>query len=165
MTKADPSRTRFLVGIRVLEPKMVTLGPVVLKCYVPAHEEMEEREVELKGAALLKDAAVAEALRLKKSLAKRCREGSLVIVEVSAKGFVYRSCWYVKPRSEEKGLLFPSPARLIRLGVFRNGSLEWYKPDSGLEVYVYEGWVDAPNDVKLVIMETEEGSRVLSNEG
>ena len=72
--------------------------------------------------------------------------------------------------------LYPRPSRLLRVGVVRVGrvlermgesgggyarlgqeDIEWHRPRG--EVYVFEGEVEAPEDVAYVIIEADHGAR------
>jgi len=148
-------------NVRILEPKVVLIGPIALKCYTgsPDREVIEERKIAVREDDIFGSIS-REVLRVKKEVAKRARSNSLVVIEVSGKGFAYKHGGKLEDTGEER-LLFPAPSKLVRLGVYRDGRLAWFRPKKGEELYVYEGLIDAPPDVDFVIIETESGSRVI----
>ena len=97
--------------------------------------------------------------------------------EVEVEGGGVRRIMGEAPKYRAQRMLFPRPARLLRLGLLRRGTeprlrgtgyvgfskedLEWITP--GEEVYVYEGVIQAPDDVIAVYLETSEGGRLVFN--
>lgn len=153
--------TTIVVSVKVLEPRLKNLGPAVIKCYVsnPQMERIEEKALVVEGDIF--ESIAAEIKKIKRELRKNVSPRSLIIIEVTGKGFVYRVGGKIEETGEE-ALLFPSPSKLIRMGFFGNGRLIWHRPAQGEELYIYEGIIDVPEDVEYVIIETENGSRVIN---
>jgi hypothetical protein len=147
-------------SIRVLEPKLISIGPVVLKCYVnkPELEKIYEKTLSVKEN--LFETISKEVIKTKKEISKKAKSNSLVLIEVSGKGFAYKHGGKIEDAGEEK-LLFPAPSKLIKIGVYQKGKLSWFKPKKGEEIYVYEGIIDVPEDVDFVVIDTDNGSHVL----
>ncbi|MCE4601504.1 MAG: hypothetical protein F7C38_08140 [Desulfurococcales archaeon] len=105
----------------------------------------------------------------------KSREGDYFEVTVEAPGII--EVMGESPKYRSQRMLFPRPARLVRVGilrserigslpsvsgdyiVFKRDDLEWY--EEGEEVYVYEGSLQASEDVVLVYIETALGPRIL----
>lgn len=153
----------MLWSIKVLEPKLINIGPVVLKCYFnrPELEKIYEKTLSVKENIF--ETLSKEVIKTKKEISKKAKSNSIVLIEVSGKGFAYKHGGKIEDSGEEK-LLFPAPSKLIKIGVFQQGKLLWFKPKKGEEIYVYEGIIDFPEDVDFVIIDTENGSHVLVNE-
>lgn len=150
-------------SIKVLEPKLMPLGPVVIKCYVnrPDLEKFEERAVPV-GENLFMSIS-KEVSKVRREIGKKVKGNSLIIIEVTGKGFAYRHGGKVEDSGEET-LIFPAPSKLVKVGVYAEGKLKWFRPNKGEELYVYEGIIDAPSGVDFVIIDTENGSHILSIE-
>lgn len=106
----------------------------------------------------------------------KSREGDYFEVKVEAPGIM--EVMGESPRYRAQRPLFPRPARLKRVGIltreritsstsgtggeyasFNLGDLEWFIEED--EVYVYEGVVNADDDVIIVYLDTSEGPRTI----
>ncbi|MCE4612721.1 MAG: hypothetical protein F7C07_02670 [Desulfurococcales archaeon] len=139
----------------------VRAGDVKLEALKPARvEELEERgdprEV------------------LMKLVETSTRRGDADFIEVSVEAGDVKEFFGDSPRHAGGRMLYPRPARLLRVGVVRvkrlaeagsgavelkEGDVEWHTVRGN--IYVYEARIEAPDDVALVIIDTSEGRRVV----
>lgn len=150
-------------NIKVLEPRLVSMGPIVLKCYInnPVLEKIEEKKLTIKEN--LFESISKEVLKVKKEISKKIKPNSIVLIEVSGKGFAYKHGGKIEDTGEER-LLFPAPSKLVKIGLHKDGKIHWIKPKKEEELYVYEGIVDIPKEIDFVIIDTENGSHILTVE-
>lgn len=157
-------RARVKVRITWYAYEKREYGGVVLGVLVPIRR-YESEEV---GDPLQVMLSVVEAT-------SRKSQGDYFEVEVEGGGV--RRIMGEAPKYRAQRMLFPRPARLLRVGLLRRslepktrgvgfvgfskGDLEWITV--GDEVYVYEGVIQAPDDVVGVYLETSEGGRLVFN--
>ncbi len=154
----------FTVRVRIFRAEMARLGPLKLE----ALRVVEEKTWRESGDPLETLAAVADAHR-----------GKAGYVEIEVLGLDKEPrvvVLGVSPQYEGRKPLFPRPARLLRIGVLRESvvrargfdekgyaeirvedDIEWVNVDSKL--YVFEGVVEAEQDVMYVIVDTEYGRK------
>lgn len=155
MTVVKVTVTRF--GKSVLE-----VGPVRLTTLKPI--EVSTEHVEGDVIEVLAKISESEALR---------EEVAYVVVEIAGAGakLIYGD---TKERGRERALL-PRPARLLKVGVVRLGSLkydprlgavvfeekdvEWHAVEG--DVYVFDSRVEVEGDVAFVVLETDLGRAVV----
>ncbi len=103
----------------------------------------------------------------------KMKEGDFYEIKVEAPGIT--EIVGESPKYKSQRGLFMKPAKLLRIGILKKESLkttsegeylivpldqlEWYDVED--DVYVYEGQLNADNDVIGVLIETEEGSRFI----
>ncbi len=143
----------------------VTVGPVELEALMKVGEEEVSR-----SARDVLDAIISETSEL---LAQR--RADLFIVEGESGDTKYVIGEGVKDRSGTRLISF-RPQRLVRLGIIRLpelqraiqgegyaklnlNSIEWY--DVPPDIYVYDGPIKAPDDVEYLVLQLEDGFRVL----
>ncbi|MCE4619095.1 MAG: hypothetical protein F7C37_06620 [Desulfurococcales archaeon] len=159
-----PQRTRVKVRITWYAYEKREYGGVVLGVLVPIRT-YESEEV---GDPLQVMLSIVEAT-------SRKSQGDYFEVEVEGGGA--KRIMGEAPKYRAQRMLFPRPARLLRVGLLRKGmeprlrgagyagfskdDLEWITPSE--EVYVYEGVIQAPEDVIAVYLETSEGGRLVFN--
>ncbi|MCE4615087.1 MAG: hypothetical protein F7B60_06135 [Desulfurococcales archaeon] len=146
----------------ILKVKGIKLG--VLK---RVKEDWKEKKLRSRQGPL--DALLSYATRVSKD--KELRDLGYVEVAVEAPGLVVTHG--DRPNYDWDEVLFPSPSKLIRIGVVRkketdsgkfqveDKDIKWIDVASK-EVYVFEGFCEAPEDALLVILDTEKGRRTLT---
>ncbi|MCE4606539.1 MAG: hypothetical protein F7B59_04310 [Desulfurococcales archaeon] len=146
----------------VLEVKGIRLG--VLK---RVKEDWKEKALRSRQGPL--DALLGYATRLSKD--RELRDLGYVEVTVEAPGLVVTHG--DKPNYDWSEMLFPSPSKLIKIGIVRkkdsesgkfqvdSGHIKWVDVASE-DAYIFEGFCEAPEDVLLVILDTEKGRRILT---
>ncbi len=158
------AKTRVKVRVVWFAYEKKSLGPVTMGLLRPV-DVYETEEVGNPVEVML---SVTEAI-------SRRGKGDYVEVRVEGAGVV--EVMGESPRYRAQRLLFPRPVRLRRLGVVRAGKarpaegsgyavirledVEWINLDG--EYYVYEGTLQASDDVLAVYLDTEEGPRILFN--
>ncbi len=157
-------RAKVRVRVRWYIAEKKYFGPVELMVLRPAKEYVSE-EVGHPVEVML---SIAER-------ASRAKEGDYFEVTVETPGLV--ETMGESPRYRGQRLLFPRPARLVRVGVLTIDKVggeaeyarvplddfEWYNVEE--ELYVFEGTLQAGDDVVLVYIETEEGPRMIIPQG
>jgi len=144
--------------VRLFKPVVVRVGSVVLKAYELVEEKQVVEEVGESSEGALADALFKLLLREKRSLAKE-REGGLVEVSCRAKDVVVAVGEAPSGEGGSGQLLFPRPAKLKRVGLWSGGEVKWVSV--GGSYYVYDGYVEAPRGVEVVLLETDRGTKVL----
>ena len=159
--RAMPAKAKIGLRVRWFEPRMLRVGNVEIEVLVPIREETLEEEAETALDALIN---VVERLS---------REGGIFEVELRDGT---RQIMGEMPRGEGRIMLSPRPSRLLAVGVLRvrdaikkglvGESALFRLPEGSVrmrrirdEVYVYEGRVEAPEDVYLIILDTNQGRR------
>jgi len=156
---------RQRVKVRIVSYRRTTVraGDVKIEALKPA--SVEEREERGDPREIL--------VRLVEESARRREEG---FTEVSVEAGDVREFFGDSPRQGGGRMIYPRPARLLRIGLVRLESLarkaggggsidlgdedvEWHRTRG--EVYVYEANIEAPPDVALVIVDTSEGRRIV----
>jgi len=154
-----------IMTLRVYRPVITRVGGVTLRVYEPLDEYESIEKISLKTR---KDAVDAVYNKLVKDRHKLFSPHGDSLVEGEVKGTGFE---LLMGRSEEHReglepqLLFPRPARLLRLGLIRGGEIKWVKPRRGAQYYVFEGPIDLPKDVEAVIIETDRGRSVIKATG
>jgi len=162
MTK---QRVKARVLVRWFRYEKKRFGPVEIGVLVP-YKSYESEEA---GDPIQIMLSVVEAV-------SRSKEGDYFEVRVASPG--REDVMGETPRYKGARLLFPYPARLRRVGVLRVDSIreagqeaeadyfrvkrehyDWY--DVKKEVYVYEGHIEAEDDVVSIYLETDEGPRIV----
>ncbi len=149
--------------VRWFKRRTLTIGPVELEVMSPVAEESVNAE-----------GSVVDAILSKADELLRKRKGDFVIVSGEAGETTYVIGEGIKDRSGTR-LLSGVPQRLLRVAVIRMSSLsqvqsegmakfdlkslEWY--DAPPETYVYDGPLKAEDDVEYVVLQLEDGIRIL----
>jgi len=158
-------RVKARVTIRWFRYEKRRYGPVELGVLVPYKTHVSEE--------------VGDPIQIMLSVVEtvsRSKEGDYFEVRVSTPG--REDIMGETPRYKGARQLFPYPTRLLRVGILRLGRIreasqelegdyfrvskdhyEWYDEDE--EVYVYEGHVEAEDDVVSIYLETQEGPRII----
>uniref|UniRef100_A0A7J3ZLY9 Uncharacterized protein n=1 Tax=Fervidicoccus fontis TaxID=683846 RepID=A0A7J3ZLY9_9CREN len=151
-----------VMSIRFYKPTIVRVGDVVIKAYEPLGEREVLEKIEIKTKSDAVDAVYRKIQREKRKLIEG-NESLMVEIEVKGKGFaLYLGDISRKEPNGDTTILFPRPAKLNRIGVYRNNRVVWTTLRKE-EYYVYEGYVELPEDVELVFLDTSYGIRVLRN--
>ena len=149
-----------VMSIRFYKPTIVRVGDVVIKAYEPLGEREVLEKIEIKTKSDAVDAVYRKIQREKRKLIEG-NESLMVEIEVKGKGFaLYLGDISRKEPNGDTTILFPRPAKLNRIGVYRNNRVVWTTLRKE-EYYVYEGYVELPEDVELVFLDTSYGIRVL----
>ena len=149
---------KAIISVRVFKPEILRVGKVILQAYVPVEDRSRIEEVSLKTRRDDIEALLSKVYKIKREL--NMKEEALVEIEVEGKGFAL----HVGERKGEKdkaALLFPRPARLLKIGLMKEGKIRWYRVPRDKEYYVYEGYIEVPEDVQVIILETDAGTRVV----
>lgn len=154
---------RFRLTIKVYDSETIDLGGVRLSV-LRLRERVASEESGDKVDAVLR------------AVERESRKPRGSYFEVEAEEGEHRIIMGESPRYPGSRMLFPRPARLLRVGVLRAGDLasrrsdgggaalpadriSWHEPPG--EFYVYESKVEAPGDVLLLIIDTDLGRRYL----
>jgi hypothetical protein len=149
--------------VRWFKRRTLTIGPVELEVMNPVADDV----MDVKGSVL--DAMLSEAERL-----MRERKGDFVIITGESPETKYVIGEGVRDRTATRQLSH-TPKKLLRLAVIRTGtlssvqsegmarlnlsSLEWY--DAPPDTYVFDGPLKAEDDVEYVVLQLEDGVRVI----
>ncbi len=164
--QAKKKPVKAIVNIRVFQPEIIKIRNIVLKIYKPVDSETRLEEITVYTSRDVIDALNERIERMKKKLARELPKG-LIDIQIEGKGFALHLGDYTEETEEKRILIFPRPSRLMRLGVLRTSQeevkVEWIKKSFRNELYVYEGFLEIPKGIDAVVLETENGTRVLKN--
>ncbi len=162
--------SKVMVFIRGFKSNELVLGPVKLGVLKLEREEWEEKSVR-KGLTAV-DTLLEYAARIRRYPWTR----DMDYVEIIVEGKGLRAMYGGRPGYKWRRMIFPSPSRLIRVGiaslgeasgktVINESSIEWFHvPEEG-EFYVFEGDCSISVEGKgLVVVETSDGRRILTDE-
>ncbi len=156
-----PRKIDAIMHIRVFRPLVTRVGGIVIKAYEPVDEMESMDHIEVRTRRDAVDAIYDKLVKDRQEILKNYKN-LLVEINVEGKGFVLTLGESTEPQEGIKPeLLFPRPARLLRVGVVKEGSVKWIRPRRGTQYYVYEGLVEIPRDADAVIIETDRGTRVI----
>jgi len=152
-----------MATVTVYQPYLLDLGEIALYGYVPFEENFSSEKIE--SYSVLD--SIKQGTRLlekwKTSMKSKLREG-LIIVDLAGRGFTIHLGSYLEESSFPQ-LLFQRPARLNAVGKLARNSekwhIEWLRKTISKEFYVYEGEVRFSGDPFDVILETDQGMRVV----
>jgi hypothetical protein len=151
----DP-RVSYL-EVRYYKPELKSLGPVLIEVYRLAKIEP------LELGAITPGDAVDRVYDILANVVERYRSSEFMVVEVRAylKTGEIAAATLTRQPTRTMLMMFPRPVRLVRLGVkLRENGIRWYRVSE--ELYVYQGKLELPEDVELVVLDTEEGVRVVT---
>jgi hypothetical protein len=161
------AKKTIVYSIRGYQPEIIEAAGVKLGVLKRVKEDWNEKVLRSRQGPL--DALINYATRMTRD--KELRDLGYVEVTVEAPGLVVTHG--DRPKYDWTSLLFPSPSKLIRIGVVRGKSseggkyqvtpddIEWHDVSHG-DYYVFEGICEAPSDVLMVILDTENGRRILT---
>jgi len=160
---AAESKLEVMATVTVYQPYLLDLGEIALYGYVPFEENFSSEKIE--SSSILD--SIKQGTRLlekwKASMKSKLREG-LIVVDLAGKGFTIHLGSYLEESSFPQ-LLFQRPARLNAVGkLARDGEkwhIEWLRRTISKEFYIYEGEVRFSGDPFDVILETDQGMRVV----
>ncbi len=145
--------------VEYFKPVVVELGPVRLEAY----ERVKTEKIKLDY--LSESEAVDKVYDILVNVVERYRsdkEPRLIEVRARVKQGEIVAATLTKSMSQTAGvLLFPRPVKLLRLGVKEESKpLIWFTPEKDL--YVFHGRISLPETVEYIVLDTEEGLRVLT---
>ena len=161
------AKKTIVYSIRGYQPEQVEVAGVKLGVLKRVKEDWNEKVLRSRQGPL--DALISYATRMTRD--KELQDLGYVEVTVEAPGLVVTHG--DRPRYEWANMLFPSPSKLIRVGVVRgktseggkyqvsSGEIEWHDVSGG-DYYVFEGSCESPSDVLMVILDTENGRRIIT---
>jgi len=156
---------KVLLRTRVLRPQVLELGPISIRGLVVEDESWGETRVREKKDRIklihsLYNVASNRTYRAVKSIGG--------FVETEAVGIGAAALDGDGSYSEAQILLYPKPSRLLRVGIAWAGEkvekledLDWYEVPAHLEFYVYEGGIEAEKPWDLIVLDLEDGQRIL----
>ncbi len=151
-----------ILHLRVYKPQITRVGGVLMKVYEPLEEAESLERIEVRTKKDIVDAIYNKVQKDKPRLISRYRD-ALVEVDVEGKGFaLFLGESTEGEESLKPDLIFPRPARIIRVGVVKQGQVKWAKPKKGTQYYVFEGLVEVPKGADAVIVETDRGRRIIT---
>ncbi len=143
--------------VRYYKPELRRLGPLTLE--VLRLVRIEPLEL----SAVTPSDAVDRVYDILVNVVERYRGGEPMVVEVRAylkTGEIAAATLTKQTGHRAVTMLFPRPARLFRIGVGGPEGVKWF--DVAEDVYVYHGRVELPESVDIVMLDTEEGLRVIT---
>ncbi len=165
MSSSGERLVKALMTIRMYKPEIIRVGKVILKTYVLMEDKTKIEELDVKTRKPEVESLLAKLFSVKREILSEVKEEDvLVSIDVEGKGFALHMGDSSRGDSE-KNILFPKPSKLIRVGVISDkGGVKWYKPPRDKEYYVYEGFIEIPENAIGVIIDTEAGSRVITRQ-
>jgi len=156
-------KLEVMATVTVYQPYLLDLGEIALYGYVPFEENFSSEKIE--SSSILD--SIKQGTRLlekwKTSMKSKLREG-LIVVDLAGKGFTIHLGSYLEESSFPQ-LLFQRPARLNAVGKLTRDDdkwhIEWLRKTISKEFYVYEGEVRFSGNPFDVILETDQGMRVV----
>ncbi len=161
------AKKTIVYNVSGYSPEVLKVRGIKLGVLKRVKEDWKEKALRSRQGPL--DALLNYATRLSRD--KELRDLGYVEVTVEAPGLVVTHG--DRPNYEWSEMLFPSPSKLIRIGIVRkketdSGKFQVESKDikwidvASKDVYVFEGFCEAPEDVLLVILDTEKGRRTLT---
>ncbi|MEM1619513.1 MAG: hypothetical protein QXU52_02010 [Fervidicoccaceae archaeon] len=154
-----PEKVEGIMTVKRYVPRLVRVGELLLKVYEALPELEKIEKVEARGEGDVVEPLLRRITRALKEVSSPAEE-LLVEVDAEGRGFalhVGRSSERPKPGET---VLFPRPARLVRVGLPKGETIKWLRPDKR-EYHVFEGFVEAPSWVDVVLIETDKGLRAV----
>ncbi|AFH43350.1 hypothetical protein [Fervidicoccus fontis] len=165
--KKNESPVKAVAYINVYTPESIEVRGIKLKAYVLNDKESAIKEIT--APSVLDIVSKAREI-LKKHLSGELKNlsGGLITVDISGKGFSFYYGEYIG-EERNKELLFPRPAKLLKIGYYVNENGEMKrklaKKSFDKEYYVYEGEIQFPQGIEGIVLATEYGSRSIFRSG
>lgn len=158
-----------MIKIKTFKLTDLAKDDVKLKILRLIDEEWREEDIEYEGD--LQNVISSYAHNLAYSKLKKLGKGYYVEVEITAPG--YSAAEGVGEFDSTYPLLFPRPARLCRIGIISKNNNVGKEDGISLEnikwidftideVYVYEGLIEVAGEWQSIIIETDQGTRVIT---
>lgn len=157
------TKAEAIATVTAYKPHILDLGEVAILGYVPFEENMSGEKIESYSTvdAIKQGAKLLE--KWKEVLKSKMKEG-LIVVDLAGRGFTIHLGAYLNDESFQQ-LLFHRPARLNAVGkIIREGEkdyIKWIKKTIQNEFYIYEGEVRFAEKPFNVVLDTDQGMKVL----
>ncbi len=165
---------KAILKVRVFKPEVLSIDSLKIKALRLIKEEWNEIEIRKRSELISALYSVATTYSFK--FKKHIDDG---IVEATAEGIgivVGDAEGSIKGANK---LLWPSVSKLLRVGVIKgplekiasldmtsginlNENIEWHDISREDEIFIFEGDIEAPEDVVAVVLKTEDGERIIA---